>query len=64
MEAYIWVLIFTTCASLVVMMMKLCFASKCQDIKLCYGMVDIHRDTSHEMRTIDRMPSQEVQSIK
>jgi hypothetical protein len=28
--------------------MKICFASKCDEVKLCYGLLSIHRNVSVE----------------
>lgn len=28
--------------------MKICFASKCDDVKICYGLLSIHRNVNAE----------------
>ena len=29
---------------------RYCFRSKCQDVSLCFGLIEIHRDTESEVK--------------
>lgn len=52
MDIVLIVLIVTTLGSTFMLMMKLCFASKCQKVKLCYGLLEVRRDTENELPSI------------
>lgn len=44
--------------------MKICFASKCDKVKLCFGLLTIHRDVSvenPEIQNDDNLASQITQ---
>jgi hypothetical protein len=36
-------------AGVVVMIIKICFKSKCSDVSICYGLIHIERDVSQEI---------------
>ena len=40
----------TILCAVAILMMKICFASKCNKIELCYGLVHIDRNTSQESK--------------
>lgn len=64
MEIIVITLLVTTFASLFALLLKVCFASKCQDIKICYGLIEIKRDTAHEMQTISRDTHDQISNIE
>lgn len=54
MDILVITLLVTTFGSLFALLLKVCFASKCQDVKICYGLIEIKRDTANEMQSMSR----------
>lgn len=43
MEATTLLAILTICVSVIIVAMKICFASKCEDVSVCFGLLSVHR---------------------
>lgn len=53
MNAYFWILIATIVAGFLGLVVRYCFASKCSDVSICYGAIELHRNTQEEKKDIE-----------
>lgn len=60
MNNYIIFIIVGFISSSFIVAMKICFASKCDEIKFCYGAVEIHRSISQEAKEIEHIPNRHL----
>ena len=53
MDSVLIISLATIASGVVVLSLKLCFKSKCSDIKLCYGAFEVQRNIEMEQRIED-----------
>lgn len=53
MNTYFVLSIVSILSAVTIVALKVCYASKCDSIKLCFGLIDIEREVSLENRQFD-----------
>lgn len=53
MNTYFVLSIVSILSAVVIIALKVCYASKCDSIKLCFGLIEIDREVSLENRQFD-----------
>lgn len=57
MDSGLIIAIFTICAGVIIFIFKICFASKCEKVTLCYGLLKINREVVLEDTHYTQSPS-------
>jgi translation elongation factor EF-1beta len=64
MDAYLILSIVTLISAIVLVAMKICFASKCEEISFCYGILRVNRNVSMEDREFHGSVRQEITQMQ
>ena len=64
MNTYFVLSIVSILAALFVVSIKVCFASKCQEFSVCYGMFKVKRDVSIEEKEFHGSIREQIQELR
>lgn len=55
------ILLCSLIGGIITLLVKVCFASKCEDISVCYGLIKVKRNVHLEKKTISKLESQDLE---
>lgn len=59
MNTYFVLAMISMISAMLLLVLKSCFASKCDDVKCCWGLINIHREVKLEDRELNlQQPTQ------
>lgn len=61
MEIVNIILICSILSGIIVLLIKVCFASKCEDVNICFGLISVKRNVQLEKKTISKLNSSDLE---
>lgn len=56
--------IVTICAAVLIFLFKICFASKCEQVSICFGLLVIEREVSLESKIYSQRGVSQIENIE
>lgn len=56
-ETTFWISFISIASGMFVITLKYCLRSKCDNVSICYGLLNVHRNTEQEVQDVPDTPT-------